>query len=414
MGEGIDVEFKRCWKNIPVDVYETVCAFLNRFGGTIFLGVNDNGEVEGIDPNAITRIRKEFIATVNNPQKIFPPVSLTVSTVEIEGKEILYVFVPASKVVHNCNGRIFDRNDDGDQDISPWAERVATLYQLKRITSTEDDLIPYVGIDDLDRDLIEECRKMATFWRGEHPWRNMDDVELLRSAQFYVVDPQTNKFAVTRGGLAVLGKQSALLHAMPYHRTDLILRRVNIDRYDDRDLVEENLLVTYDRIMTFVRKHLNDPFYLEGTDRISLREAIFREVASNLLIHREYASAFPAKLVIENGQVRTENFCVARGSGQLDINTFRPFPKNPNVSRFFRQIAKADELGSGVRNLAKYCKPYGGEDAQLIEGDIFKTIIKVPDSSGGNGQPRKSTKPVISRPRRPPKKTQRVFPSTLS
>jgi ATP-dependent DNA helicase RecG len=43
------------------------------------------------------------------------------------------------------------------------------------------------------------------------------------------------------------------------------------------------------------------------TTSISLRDAIFGEVASNILIHREYMNAYPAKLIIENGQVRTEN-----------------------------------------------------------------------------------------------------------
>ncbi len=71
--------------------------------------------------------------------------------------------------------------------------------------------------------------------------------------------------------------------------------------------MDVNLVKSYDRIMAFVAKHLPDPFYLEGTTNISIRDAIFREVASNILIHREYTNAFPAKLIIERGQVRTEN-----------------------------------------------------------------------------------------------------------
>ncbi len=33
IGETIAVEFKRCGNRIESDVYETVCSFLNRFGG---------------------------------------------------------------------------------------------------------------------------------------------------------------------------------------------------------------------------------------------------------------------------------------------------------------------------------------------------------------------------------------------
>jgi ATP-dependent DNA helicase RecG len=59
--------------------------------------------------------------------------------------------------------------------------------------------------------------------------------------------------------------------------------------------------------MAFVEKHLPDPFYLERDTRISLREIIFREIASNILIHRNFLNATPARLIIERGQVRTEN-----------------------------------------------------------------------------------------------------------
>ena len=38
-GEGINLEFKACRNQLNRDVYETVCAFLNRHGGTILLGV---------------------------------------------------------------------------------------------------------------------------------------------------------------------------------------------------------------------------------------------------------------------------------------------------------------------------------------------------------------------------------------
>jgi len=38
-------------------------------------------------------------------------------------------------------------------------------------------------------------------------------------------------------------------------------------------------------------------------------------------------------------------------------------------------IGRADQLGSGVRNLYRYTKIYSGSEPELIEGDIFKTII---------------------------------------
>jgi len=62
------------------------------------------------------------------------------------------------------------------------------------------------------------------------------------------------------------------------------------------------------------------------------------------------------------------------------IITFTPFPKNPLIGAFLRKIGRADELGSGVRNLMKYGKAYGGQEPELIEGDIFRIIVGIPDS----------------------------------
>ncbi|MFZ5573015.1 MAG: Fic family protein [Thermodesulfobacteriota bacterium] len=111
----------------------------------------------------------------------------------------------------------------------------------------------------------------------------------------------------------------------------------------------------------------------------SLRDVIFREVASNLLIHREYASGVPARLIIEYGKVTTFNANRPNGFGVLNPENFTPYPKNPVLGAFFREIDRADELGSGMRKMMMYGKRYGGKDPQLIEGDLFRMIIQVPE-----------------------------------
>jgi ATP-dependent DNA helicase RecG len=49
------------------------------------------------------------------------------------------------------------------------------------------------------------------------------------------------------------------------------------------------------------------------------------------------------------------------------------------IGAFFREIYRADELGSGMRKMMRYGKAYGGADPELIEGDVFRMIIKVPE-----------------------------------
>jgi ATP-dependent DNA helicase RecG len=80
----------------------------------------------------------------------------------------------------------------------------------------------------------------------------------------------------------LLGKDEVILSVIPYHKTDAIVRKDNIDRYDDRDDIRTNLIESYDRLIAFVSKHLSDKFYLEGDMSISIRDIIFREVVSNI------------------------------------------------------------------------------------------------------------------------------------
>ncbi|MDF1618728.1 Fic family protein [Petrocella sp. FN5] len=148
-----------------------------------------------------------------------------------------------------------------------------------------------------------------------------------------------------------------------------------MDCYDDRDDIRVNLLSSYERLMQFIAKHLNDKFYLEGDQRVSLRNKIFREAMTNLLIHREFSNPFPAKLIIENNRVYIENSNKPHGNGIIDPENFSPYPKNPTIAKFFKEIGWVDELGSGVRNIYKYNKIYSGADPEFIEGEIFKTII---------------------------------------
>jgi ATP-dependent DNA helicase RecG len=119
--------------------------------------------------------------------------------------------------------------------------------------------------------------------------------------------------------------------------------------------------------MAFVEKHLPDRFHLEGSRRVSLRNLLFREVVSNLLIHREYENSFPAKIIMMGDRLHTENWNRQHTLGAIDPQNFVPHPKNPVIANFFKEIGLADELGSGLRKAFKYTPIYtpGGAPWQM-------------------------------------------------
>ncbi|MDL2263879.1 putative DNA binding domain-containing protein [Synergistaceae bacterium OttesenSCG-928-I11] len=374
-GEGLTVEFKKCTDGLNNSVFETVCSFSNRYGGYILLGVDDDGTVAGVNRNAVPAMKKNFVNMLNNPQKISPTLFLTLDEIEVDGKLVLYAYIPASSQVELCSGKVYDRTEDADIDITKSTDMVANLYMRKSASYTEREVFPYITEKELRLDLMPRVRQMALSHYPKHPWENMSDMEILKSAGLYERDWRTNEEGFNLAAVLLFGRDDVIRSCAPGYVTDAILRKENLDRYDDRLMVETNLIESYDLLMEFIAKHTLDRFFLIEDRRVSVRTWIAREIVSNSLVHREYSSPFPAKIIIERGRLYAENWNKARQHGRIDPDRFTPYPKNPLLAHFFVNIGRADKLGSGVRNLYYYTKLYSGGEPELIEGDVFKTIV---------------------------------------
>ena len=379
IGETVAVEFKRCADGIGADTYETICSFLNRFGGDIFLGVEDDGTVCGVPENAVQNMVKNFINMVSNPEVINPTVYLSPEIVEYEDKKIIHVHIPLSSEVHSYKKVFYDRIGDADVKLK-GSGQIVQMHIRKNKIYTERKVYPHITEDHLRLEVLPRLRQMAVSRAPKHEWQNMSDSEIIQSAGLVSEDPETRQKGYNLAAIMLLGRDHVIKDVCPTHRTDAILRKINKDRYDDRLIVETNLIDSYDRLMEFAAKHLWDNFYLEKDARISLRDIITREILVNTLMHRELTGSYASKFIIEGDKMTVSNANRAEHGGLITPDNYEPYSKNPIIAAFFRNIGLADELGSGVRKLFKYCVRYSGQDPQLIDGDIFKIIVPLDDS----------------------------------
>ncbi len=380
-GQCITTEFKTAKNKLNKDVFESICAFLNRSGGYLILGVNDSGKIVGVDADAVQNLLDDIVTQSNNSQKLNPPYYLSPKVVEIEGKITIVIHVPESSQVHHCVGKIYDRNEDGDFDVTAQSSHVAQMYLRKQQSYSENLVFSNIELADFKPSLFSRVRALVKNQRPNHPWVELSDSDLLKSAGLYKKDLQTNKYGYTLAAALLFGTDELIQNVLPHHKTDAILRIDNTDRYDDRDDIRTNLIESYERLMGFIGKHLPDKFYLDGDQRISIRDHLFREMIGNLLIHREFTNAFPAKLIIEKDKVYSENWNKPHTMGKIDPNNFSPFPKNPMIAKLFKEIGWVEELGSGVRNTFKFCELYNKyTKPEFIEGDTFKTIVPLTSS----------------------------------
>ena len=376
-GESRTVEFKEAKKNLPNSLFETICSMLNRNGGHIFLGVKDNGNIIGINIEQINLMKKEFANLCNNPMKLFPTVYLDIKEYVYNEKHILYIYVHESSDVHKTANKIYDRNQDGDFDITKNTTLISNLYIRKRSSYIENKIYPFATIEDLRQDLIDKVRIMVSNRTANHPWSYMTNEEMLRSAGLYERDLETGKEGYNLACILLLGKDDIILSALSYYRTDALLKIKDTDRYDDRDDIRTNLIESYERLINFIKKHLNDKFYIEDNLRINIRDVIARELCANLLIHREYSNPYPAKLIISKDSIITENANKPRTIGYIDINNYSPYPKNPKIAAFFKEIGLADELGSGIKKIVKYAKLYSNNEPIFKDDEIFIATISL-------------------------------------
>ena len=285
------------------------------------MGILDDGTVVGIPEKAAPDMVKNFIKVISNPTLFSPTIYLVPEIIKYdESHTIIHVHIPPSAEVHSFKKVIYDRVDDADVKITSTSA-IAQMYIRKQNIFTEKKIYPYAKMEDLRLDLLPKIRIMAqNHAGGQHPWTTMDDQELLKSAGLYGRDIVTGEEGFNLAAIMLLGKDDVILNVAPTYVTDALVRKVNVDRYDDREIIKTNLIESYSQLLDFGRKNLPDKFFLE------------------------------------------------------------PNPKNPLIASFFRNIGYADQLGSGVRKLFKYSKYYSGKDPLFVEDDVFRIIVPLDDA----------------------------------
>ena len=375
-GEGIRLEFKDSRESLAKSIYETVVSFSNTEGGIILLGVNDDGIVTGVNPDKINQIIADIVTTLNNKSTVNPSILASPSEFDHPNGRVIILNIAVSSLVHDHAGRIYLRDSDADIDITQNQIAVSELYLRKRKSFSESTIYTHLTINDLREDLFDKARAIIRGYQPTHPWVSASNEQILHESSMYRKDFESGKEGLTLAAALIFGKDITIHNILPAYKIDAMLRRDNMDRYDDRVLLRTNLIDSYLQLLEFIRKHLNEKFYTEGIQRRDLRELIFREIIANLIVHREYTSALSSELLIYIDKVITTNPNIPQFTGPINPENFNPYSKNPNIRKFFTAFGWTEEIGSGIRNTYKYLEYYvPGAHPLFYENNIFRTEV---------------------------------------
>lgn len=373
--EGTEIEYKKSQTDLARSVYESISAFLNRKGGHVILGAENDGTIIGIDHDKVQQQMDTLAKDMNNPQLMNPPFYLNFEPLDIDGKKIIYFYVPESGQAHSYKGVYYDRNRDGDFSLKT-NQQIADLMLRKQAGCSENRVFPYLTIDDFETVLFDDIRKRIELYKPGHLWTTLSNHELLKSAGMWLRDPLTGKEGYTLAAAMLFGTESTIHSVAPFYRIDALCRIYNTDLYDNRDIINCNLLRSLDRLTTFCERNLPEWPYIEGLQRMSLRDVIFREVCLNLIIHSEYGARHSSTFTIWGDRVEITNWNIPYGFGQVTLDNFHPYAKNPVIANFFAQLGIVEEVGKGTRTMFKYVPLIsGGQNPVIEEMDEFKVII---------------------------------------
>ncbi len=225
-GEGLSLEFKSAKNQLPSSLFETICAFLNRNGGEIFMGITDDKKVEGIEPNIAEQLIRQISNISNNPQLLAPSFLMNVKAIEYQQKTILYILVPVSSQVHQYKGKVYDRSADGDYVLSS-DEQLKLIYQRKSIQYSENTIYPFLEQNDFATGIVERVRKIICINRPDHPWNELTDLEFFKTAGLYRKDLASGKEGLTMSALLLFGKDEVIQSAIPHYKIDALVRKGN-------------------------------------------------------------------------------------------------------------------------------------------------------------------------------------------
>ena len=320
------------------DLEESVIAFLNKDGGNIYIGIDDNGNIVGLKNNIDFLQRKVKDLIISN---IEPSVLglFDIETLEKNNKKYLKITIAKGyetpyhikgmgMTPDSCFIRVGSSNEKMDEHLINKMFRERTKNSLKNIISPRQDLT--------FRDL-----KIYYVEKGFEIGNNFE-----KQLGFYTTDGKYNYVA--------------------YLLADENSASIKVAKYvgDDVDELMENYEFGYCSLVKATYRVLEkfrteNKIYAKITYPERKEQPMYdynavREVIINAIVHNDWSTEYPPKFEFFSDRLEISSF----GGIQSEF-TEEEFlegysaPKNPELMRVFHDLELVEHLGTGIRRILK-------------------------------------------------------------
>lgn len=336
-------------------IKKEIVAFANSEGGTIYIGVSDDGEVVGIEDSDKSGLQVSSMVHDN----IKPDLSMFVSyrTLNFDGKEVLSI-----DVERGTNRPYYLAN----KGLRP--EGVYIRHGFSSIPASDSTIRNM--IKETDGDVYEALRSInqdLTFNSCENEFinRNIDFKE------------QALKLVSNDGLYTNLGL--LLSDQCPYTIKAAVFEDYDQSLFKDRNEFSGSLLKQLEDVYSYIDKYNNNRSTFDKLWRIDTRdypEKALREALLNSIVHRDYS--YSASTLISIYKDRLEIVSVGGlmpGYELKDIKNGLSDTRNPNLANIFYRLKLIEAYGTGIKKIYDAYELSGCEPEIITTNNSFKIIL---------------------------------------
>ena len=369
MIEGSSVEFKR---EFVEDIRLTVLAFANTDGGTLYIGVENDGTVRGVDDPDGTMLR----VTNTIRDSIRPDVTLftKIGTEEIEGKTVVTVSVQRG------TARPYYLGSKGIRPEGVYVRQGASTVPasetaiLQMIRETGGDR--YEDTRSLNQQLTFEA---ATAFFGH------------RAVAFGSAQKRSLHLVGEDGTYTNL---ALLLSDQCVHSVKLaVFEGTKKAVFHDRRELSGSLLSQLEEAYNFIDRNNRTRAEFSGLDRIDRRdypEDAIREALLNAVVHREYAMSGPILVSIFDDRMEIVSIGgLVPGLSVDDMMLGVSECRNPHLANVFYRLHLIEAYGTGMMKIFDSYADEAVKPEVSVTGNAFKITLpnvnyrRVSDSVSG-------------------------------
>lgn len=364
IGESINTEFKS-WnkvsdmkKRINLAVDELI-AFANNKGGTLYFGVEDNGEVTGCDGNYDLQNIIESIYEKTRPSIFVDP-----EEIEYNGKKVIALTVASDGITHaTTDGRCLKRLGKNSKPFYP--DEMSNRYSEIQSSDFSGRILSDSTEDDINKLEVYKLKEKLKARNPESTLADMDDIAFLRDLA--LVKSDSGNIKLTVAGLLFVGKEQAINRLLPQAEVIYLhYSESNLEEYDARLDMKAPIISVIDRLSEKIQdsnRIVNVQVGLFRLEIVDFPEKVFQEALLNALSHRDYQSQgavyvkhYPDKIVIENPGAFLD------GITEENIITHPSVPRNKLIAETLQHLKYVQRTGQGVdiifREMLSSGKPF--------------------------------------------------------